>query len=108
MLLGRAALRCDQIVETVPREEVQTFDPDRLLRNIDAAIDDLRSLADHLSPSPVKLLHSDRAVPFIARHLVRHAVVDDVSSVAFPEDRRIDAFETQPDRSTTVQPGSLP
>jgi hypothetical protein len=53
MLLGRAALHSDQIVETVPCEEVRTFDPDLLLRNIDAVVDNFGLLAHHLSPPPV-------------------------------------------------------
>jgi hypothetical protein len=107
MLLGRAALSSDQIVKP---SRAKRCGPSIQIGFCATSTPPLTIWvrANHLSPSLVKLLHPDRAVPFIARHLVRHAVVDDVGSVAFLKDRRIDAFETQPDRSITVQPGSLP
>ena len=58
----------------------------RLGAQVDAAIDQLRALADHLALAPVIFLDPDRAMPLIAGRLGGGAVVDDIGAVALPVD----------------------
>ena len=93
MLVRRAALGADQKILTVVLEDVRRLDPDRLLREVDAAVHDHRARPDHLFRGDVELLHPDRAVAFVQRLADRRTVVHDVRlAVVVEEQRRIIAI----------------
>ena len=104
MIDARPAFGRGQIIPAVLPEDMRSFDPHRLLRQVDAAIDELGRFTHHLARAPVIFLDPDRTVAVIARRFVRCAVVDDIGSVVLPIDRWVDALERQPNR---VRPRAL-
>ena len=97
MIDAGAAFGCRQIISAVLAQDVRAFDPDRLLADIDAAVDELGAGPHHLAGAPVIFLDPDGPMPIVARRLVGRAIVDDIGLVPFPVDRRVDAFEGEPD-----------
>ncbi|OQB89455.1 MAG: hypothetical protein BWX86_02455 [Verrucomicrobia bacterium ADurb.Bin122] len=93
-----AALGTAEVVPAVFLEKVRPLDPDRLLAQVDAAVDDDRARADELAFRDVELLNPDGAVALVERLVVgRIAVVDHPrAAVVVEEQRRIDAVEGQP------------
>src|SRR4028119_840133 len=89
----------------VALEDVRALDPDRLGRDVDAAVYQPRARADHALGDGIELLDPDRAVAFVERFARRRAVVDDPGAAVVEEQGRIDAADDfrQPDR---VGPGA--
>ena len=78
VLIRRAPLGADQIVLPILAEDVRRLDPDRLLREVDAAVHDQLARADHPLSGDVELLQPDRTMPLVEWRSDRRAVVHDV------------------------------
>ena len=96
VVVAGAALGCDQVVIGAAAEDVGAFDPARLKRDVDAAIDQQRALALDGQGGRIEFLDPDGAVAVVAGLFGRRVVADQVDlAVRIPEQRRIDAAEGQ-------------
>ena len=77
MLTRRSALGADQVIATVHLQDVRRLDPNRFLREVDAAVHDHCARTDHLLRANVVLLEPDRAVAVVARRFGGRSVVHD-------------------------------
>ncbi len=92
MIDRRTALCGDDVIDPVLLEEVRPLDPDRLLRNIDAAIDNHPGVALHGERLGIELFQPDRLVALIQAGASGIPVVDHPHpAVVVKEQRGIDA-----------------
>src|SRR4051812_11044594 len=90
----RAAFGAHQVVPALDVIQVRAFDPDRLLRELHAAVHDHLARAGELAGLRVELLNPDGAVAVVERRAFRRTVVDDIGpAVVIEEERRIDAVD---------------
>ena len=92
MPLSGAPLGTAQIIIAVLLEDVRPLDPDRLLREVDAAVHQHLSRADRLQRLEIELLDPDRPVTLIFGRALGRAIVEDPGlAVGVEEQRRVDA-----------------
>ena len=72
------ALGRSHVIMTVFLEDMGPFDPDRLFREIDTAIDQQLARTNRLLRLEIELLDPDRPVPVILRPALRRAVVENI------------------------------
>ena len=89
-----AALGAHQVIPVLDEIEVRAFDPDRLFREVDSAVDDDLARADELARREVELLDPDGAMAVVERCALGRPVVKDKGlAIVVEEKRRIDAVD---------------
>ena len=103
MPVRRPSFCGEQVVPAVDLVDMRTFRPDRLLREVDAAIHQQGAFAAHLHRREVEFLQPQGTMTLVKRFPRRFVVIDDPGTAILEIERRIDSAEAEPNR---IAPGS--